>query len=432
MDNYNHTEIIFCGIDNIHVMRTSYEAICSAVLVDGKCPLSEMDSVHLSSLQKGSSTISHREEQFDFMKKVDASNWITHCSKVLMASVLMAEKLHLEGCSCLVHCSDGWDRTAQMAALTQMILDPYYRSFEGFAVVIEKEFCSFGHKFDDRCGHLRLSSAKDAEERSPIFIQFLDVVHNILHQFPNSFEFNQELLVFLADHVYSCLFGNFLGNSETERFHTLNVRQKTQSLWSYVLSQKSHFFNDQYKSGADQPKVIWPAFNPRSMRLWERFFLRWTVNAHLPASPWHDDWYVVGCFFLPGECLFLFYEILLFRGSQRETNLSDEDEGKIEVESSTVAGSRPSSTPRPTMARVHSTRGIAVTPLSPEKDNSKEDVVEDSGTIEEDIHTSASTCTGVDVSSNINSDPHHLDVAANANLMTASLEEDEGEETCSV
>jgi hypothetical protein len=292
VDNYVHTELIFCGIDNIHVMRTSYEALCKAVLVDGKCALSEMDSVHLSGLQRGSSTISHREEQFDFMKKVEATNWITHCSKVLMSSILMAEKLHLEGCSCLVHCSDGWDRTAQMTAITQIILDPYYRSLQGFAVVIEKEFCSFGHKFDDRCGHLRLSTAKDAEERSPIFIQFLDVVHNILHQFPHSFEFNQDLLVFLADHVHSCLFGNFLGNSEIERVHDLYVHQKTQSIWSYVLTQKDHFFNDTYASGVDEPTVIWPAFNPRSLLLWERFFLRWTVSAHLPATPWHDDWYV--------------------------------------------------------------------------------------------------------------------------------------------
>mmetsp|Transcript_1686 Transcript_1686/g.3145 ORF Transcript_1686/g.3145 Transcript_1686/m.3145 type:complete len:1001 (-) Transcript_1686:1399-4401(-) len=290
VDNYIHTEIVFCGIDNIHVMRASYEALCKAVLMDAKCCLSEMDSIHQTSIQKNTSTISHREEQFDFMKRVDASNWITHCSKVLMASVLVAEKLHLEGCSCLVHCSDGWDRTAQMTAIAQLLLDPYYRSFEGFAVLIEKEFCAFGHKFDDRCGHLRLSSAKDAEERSPIFIQFLDVVHNILLQFPFSFEFNEELLVFLADHVYSCLFGNFLGNCEVDRVDKYNVRQKTQSLWSYVLSQQKHFFNDKYRSGVDEAAVIWPAFNPRSLQLWRRFFLRWTVNAHMPATPWHDDW----------------------------------------------------------------------------------------------------------------------------------------------
>lgn len=30
----------------------------------------------------------------------------------------------------LVHCSDGWDRTPQIVALAQILLDPYYRTIE--------------------------------------------------------------------------------------------------------------------------------------------------------------------------------------------------------------------------------------------------------------------------------------------------------------
>lgn len=36
-------------------------------------------------------------------------------------------------CSCL-----GWDRTSQLSSLAQLMLDPYYRSLEGFAILIEK------------------------------------------------------------------------------------------------------------------------------------------------------------------------------------------------------------------------------------------------------------------------------------------------------
>lgn len=37
----------------------------------------------------------------------------------------------------LVHCSDGWDRTSQLSALAQVLLDPYYRTIEGFQVCMD-------------------------------------------------------------------------------------------------------------------------------------------------------------------------------------------------------------------------------------------------------------------------------------------------------
>ena len=30
----------------------------------------------------------------------------------------------------LVHCSDGWDRTPQIVALAELMLDPYYRTIK--------------------------------------------------------------------------------------------------------------------------------------------------------------------------------------------------------------------------------------------------------------------------------------------------------------
>jgi len=38
--------------------------------------------------------------------------------------------LHDNACPVLVHCSDGWDRTSQVVALAELMLDPYYRTIE--------------------------------------------------------------------------------------------------------------------------------------------------------------------------------------------------------------------------------------------------------------------------------------------------------------
>jgi myotubularin-related protein 6/7/8 len=64
-------------------------------------------------------------------------------------------------------CSDGWDRTAQTCALSELIIDPYYRTIHGFQILIEKEWLMFGHKFSERCGH----TDHDPKEVSPIFTQ---------------------------------------------------------------------------------------------------------------------------------------------------------------------------------------------------------------------------------------------------------------------
>ena len=47
--------------------------------------------------------------------------------------------------------------------------------------------------------------------------QFILVLF-LLFQFPNAFEFNEHFLITILDHLYSCLFGTFLCNTEAQRF----------------------------------------------------------------------------------------------------------------------------------------------------------------------------------------------------------------------
>lgn len=62
---------------------------------------------------------------------------------------------------------------------------------------MSKDWCSFGHRFAARGGHGREGTG----EASPIFPQFLDATHQLLRQFPTSFEFTENLLVLLL-HAY--------------------------------------------------------------------------------------------------------------------------------------------------------------------------------------------------------------------------------------
>jgi myotubularin-related protein 1/2 len=61
-------------------------------------------------------------------------------------------------------------------------------------------------------------------------------------QFPTAFEFNEYFLITILDHLYICLFGTFLCNSEQQR-GKVNLPKKTVSMWSYINSQLKDFTN---------------------------------------------------------------------------------------------------------------------------------------------------------------------------------------------
>jgi hypothetical protein len=96
-------------------------------------------------------------------------------------------------------------------SLTQLLVDPYFRTRRGFCILIEKDWIRFGHQFAARYGN----SAGD-HEKSPIMIQWLDTVFRIMGQFLRAFEFNSEMLCDIADALYSCEFGTFLSNTEQD------------------------------------------------------------------------------------------------------------------------------------------------------------------------------------------------------------------------
>lgn len=130
MDNYKFATKVYLGIDNIHVMRDSLNKVVDALKESDVTPLGPS-----------------REQ-------LARSGWLKHISEVLDGVDLIVRQVGLRHSHVLLHCSDGWDRTGQLSALSQICLDPYYRTMEGFMVLVEKDWLSFGHMFRHRSGHL--------------------------------------------------------------------------------------------------------------------------------------------------------------------------------------------------------------------------------------------------------------------------------------
>jgi hypothetical protein len=100
------------------------------------------------------------------------------------------------------------------------------------------------------------STANNAapKEVSPIFIQFLECMIQIMRRHPSKFQYSEGLIRLLAEHAYSCQFGDFLFNNQKERSEFIfkmgpvsqRLEQCTVSIWDYVYSRNDEFLNPEF------------------------------------------------------------------------------------------------------------------------------------------------------------------------------------------
>ncbi|XP_037727167.1 myotubularin-related protein 4 isoform X2 [Drosophila subpulchrella] len=240
IEYYPCAEIEFMNLGNIHAIRKSFHAVRQL------CASSPDDPNWFGQLEK--------------------TMWMQHLSGLLGATMTVVHTIEKNGRPVLVHCSDGWDRTPQIVATAQLCLDPYYRTVEGFRVLVEREWLNFGHKFADRSGNG--PNSDEVNERCPVFLQWLDLVHQIHRQYPCSFEFSISYLIKLAQHSLSCLFGTFLCNSLRERIEN-SVFDRTFSVWPFLA--ETMYRNPLYKHETE--KVLWPAHSVRFLYFWSDVYL---------------------------------------------------------------------------------------------------------------------------------------------------------------
>ena len=254
--NYRNARLDHWDMANIHGVRGSFEKLAQACM--------------------------HLGNDVNFGAAVEESGWLGHIRTALRAGLHVAERVGIHQDAVLVHCSDGWDRTPLLCAMAQVILDPYFRTIEGFSVLVQKSFCSFGHRVHYRTGHGERTGTDKDTERAPILFQFLECIFQLMDQFPTAFEYTDQMLIEIADNLWSCRFGTFLLNCERER-EQQGVYTKTKSLWSFIAHERAHFLNPFYDSL--QPDNLRPRFAAcsRHVCLWKTFWLRFS-----PRSPSHN------------------------------------------------------------------------------------------------------------------------------------------------
>eukprot|EP00638_Chattonella_subsalsa_P016782 CAMPEP_0117820430 /NCGR_PEP_ID=MMETSP0949-20121206/2458_1 /TAXON_ID=44440 /ORGANISM="Chattonella subsalsa, Strain CCMP2191" /LENGTH=646 /DNA_ID=CAMNT_0005659373 /DNA_START=131 /DNA_END=2070 /DNA_ORIENTATION=- len=214
-------QLQFLNLPNIHTIRESFHAFNQACCLD--------------------------YPQETWLQALHDSKWLHHLNNILVGAFL---KYLEQGDPVLVHCSDGWDRTAQVCSLAQLMLDPFYRTIKGLQVLIDKDWCSFGHMFDMRNGWDNLMS--------PIFLQFLDCLWQMMQQFPDAFEYNEDRIDLLL------------------KTSTQSYEEPAVSIWACILQEKARYTNVIYRgSRHGYPSLaIYPNTGIQSLRVWEKLYFQ--------------------------------------------------------------------------------------------------------------------------------------------------------------
>ncbi|TNJ30547.1 Myotubularin-like protein [Giardia muris] len=353
---YPFSKTVYLNIQNIHAVRESYDAmrkiaiellLTKELAYRGDLPIpdeqgNDMYASKLLALQRN--LVDVFRSGGDLYKAAHNSKWYEHIQTILAGSIVICEALVKLRCNAMIHCSDGWDRTSQLSSLSMLLLDPYYRTLKGFCILIEKEWCSFGHMFATRCRQVGSTKAHPRKEdkkpripfltqkpstpifglqqptyyvptpermmyptqpqgayqglqriasvstqligspvdpttgtddnflrvfedpsiqfnpdgvpqspleysnsqTSPIFLQWLECVYQVMIQFPYEFEFTDQFLLYIAHNVYSGWHGTFIFDNERDRVGHL-VQTLTTSAWDAVLKQPDAYINPGYR-----------------------------------------------------------------------------------------------------------------------------------------------------------------------------------------
>lgn len=220
------------------------------------------------------------QKDFKFYGLLDQSRWLHYVGTCLRAANETANKLIDENCTVVLQEGNGSDLNCVISSLTQIILDPHYRSKYGFQSLIQKEWVMAGHPFA-----MRLNLVRSDAEFSPIFLLFLDCVWQLIRQYPTAFNFSETYLTSLWDSTFLTIFDTFLFDCEHDRY-VAETGQEQLPLrpvwdWSQQFSEKdvALFCNPLFEDAFTER--LRPLHGLSSLEIWQQCYFRWLPDLEI-------------------------------------------------------------------------------------------------------------------------------------------------------
>uniref|UniRef100_A0A8C1ZL11 Myotubularin related protein 10 n=1 Tax=Cyprinus carpio TaxID=7962 RepID=A0A8C1ZL11_CYPCA len=175
---------------------------------------------------------SFEESEEKWLSSLESSRWMEYVRTFLRHAVEVVYMLESRHVSVILLEKEDRDLSCVISCLVQLMCDPHCRSLHGFQGLIQKEWVMAGHRFLDRCNHLK----RNDKEESPVFLLFLDCVWQLWNQYPAAFEFTEVYLTVLGDSMWVPVFSTFLFNCP---------RQRAEHSRDFASSKSIHLGQDQ-------------------------------------------------------------------------------------------------------------------------------------------------------------------------------------------
>ncbi|XP_071387756.1 myotubularin-related protein 10 isoform X2 [Centroberyx affinis] len=153
------------------------------------------------------------ESEEKWLSSIENSQWLEYVRSFLKHSAEIVYLLDGKNASVILQEDEDRDLNCVVSSLVQLMLDPHYRSLIGFQSLVQKEWVMAGHRFLDRCNHLKKN---DKEE--------------MMNQYPAAFEFTETYLTVLSDSMWIPVFSTFLFNCPRQHAEHLTDFAKSKSI----------------------------------------------------------------------------------------------------------------------------------------------------------------------------------------------------------
>ena len=146
------------------------------------------------------------------------------------------------------------------------------------------------------------------------------------------FEFNDKLLVFIAEELYNCKYGDFFFNSEQERIRN-ELRDKTFTIWFTIDLQREFFKNPAYVGMENAARVTQlPVVQIERLRYWKEYFSKYSETQTQTDEDYQPDAYQQLSLALEEEVdISILLSQALERSKQQVKVLLAQDQGDMEL-----------------------------------------------------------------------------------------------------